>query len=192
MIPITVFQEFSAWHDPTLLYQNISLKTSEICQPRISPEHFDIISARLTHRTWQYVIYFNIDYRIEISFLSFFFSFSTSVAETQILHKLFLSCKQKHCRLQHLWEDRHGRTWETCCVCICVCLRAQPLSHVQLFETVAHQAPLSMEISRQEYWSGLPCPPSGDFPDPGIEPTSPASPALAGKFFTTEPPPLTC
>ena len=121
MIPITVFQEFSAWHDPTLLYQNISLKTSEICQPRISPEHFDIISARLTHRTWQYVIYFNIDYRIEISFLSFFFSFSTSVAETQILHKLFLSCKQKHCRLQHLWEDRHGRTWETCCVCICVC-----------------------------------------------------------------------
>ena len=40
--------------------------------------------------------------------------------------------------------------------------------------TVAHQAPLSMEFSRQEYWSGLPFPPPGDLPDPGIEPRSPA------------------
>ena len=40
--------------------------------------------------------------------------------------------------------------------------------------TVAHQAPLSMGFSRQEYWNGLPCPPLGDLPDPGIEPTSPA------------------
>ena len=38
--------------------------------------------------------------------------------------------------------------------------------------TVAHQAPLSMGFSRQEYWSGLPCPPPGDLPDPGIEPES--------------------
>ena len=51
--------------------------------------------------------------------------------------------------------------------------------------TVAHQAPLSMEISRQEYWSGLPFPSPGDLPGPGIEP---ASPVLAGRFFTTEPP----
>ena len=46
-------------------------------------------------------------------------------------------------------------------------------SHVQLFETlwtVAHQAPLSMGFSRQEYWSELPCSPPGDLPDPGIEP----------------------
>ena len=50
--------------------------------------------------------------------------------------------------------------------------------------TVAHQAPLSMEFSRQEYWSGLPFPIPGDLPDPGIEPTSPVSPALAGGFFT--------
>ena len=62
------------------------------------------------------------------------------------------------------------------------------LSCVQLFATpwtVAHQAPLSMAFPRQEYWSGLPFPPPGDLPDPGIEP---ASPALAGRFFTTEPP----
>ena len=49
--------------------------------------------------------------------------------------------------------------------------------------TVARQAPLSTGFSRQEYWSGLPCPPPGDLPDPGIEP---GSPALAGGFFTTE------
>ena len=51
--------------------------------------------------------------------------------------------------------------------------------------TEAHQAPLFMEFSRQEYWSGLPFPSLGDPLDPGIEP---ASPALAGGFFTTEPP----
>ena len=52
----------------------------------------------------------------------------------------------------------------------------------------AHQAPLSMEFSRQEYWSGLPCPPPGDLPNPGIKPASLASSALAGRSFTTVPP----
>ena len=50
------------------------------------------------------------------------------------------------------------------------------LSHVQLLVTtwtVAHQAPLSMGFSRQEHWSGLPCPPPGDLPNPGIKPRSP-------------------
>jgi len=51
--------------------------------------------------------------------------------------------------------------------------------------TVACQTPLSMGFSRLEYWSGLPCPPLWDLPDPGIEPTSLMSPALAGGFFTT-------
>ena len=51
--------------------------------------------------------------------------------------------------------------------------------------TVAHQAPLAMEFSRQEYWSRLTFPPPGDLPDPGIEP---ASPVLTGRFFTTVPP----
>ena len=63
---------------------------------------------------------------------------------------------------------------------------AQLLSSVRLFATswtIVHQAPLSMEFSRQEYWSGLPFPSPGGLSDPG-----PASPALAGGFFTTEPP----
>ena len=51
--------------------------------------------------------------------------------------------------------------------------------------TEAHQSPLSMEFSRQEYWSELPFPSLGDLPNPGIELESPA---LAGRFFTTEPP----
>ena len=51
--------------------------------------------------------------------------------------------------------------------------------------TVACQAPLSMGFSKQEYWSGFPCPPPGDLLDPGIKPTSLLSPALAGGFFTT-------
>ena len=61
------------------------------------------------------------------------------------------------------------------------------LSPVRLFATpwtVASQAPLSMGSSRQEYWSGLPCPSPGDLPDPGIKPPSLMSPALAGRFFT--------
>ena len=51
-------------------------------------------------------------------------------------------------------------------------------------KTIAHQA-LSMGLSRQEYGNGLPCPPPGDLPNPGIEPMSLTSPALAGRFFTT-------
>ena len=65
------------------------------------------------------------------------------------------------------------------------------LNCVPLFETpwtVMLQAPLSIGFPRQEYWSGLPFPPPGDLPNPGIEPTSPASPVLADGFFTTVPP----
>ena len=64
------------------------------------------------------------------------------------------------------------------------------LSRVRLFATlwtVAHQVPLSMGFSRQEAWCGLPLPPPGDLPKPGIEPRSPESAALAGGFFTAVP-----
>ena len=61
-------------------------------------------------------------------------------------------------------------------------------SYVQLFVTpwtVASQAPLSMGFSRQEYWNGLPCPPPGHLPDPGVKPVSLISHLLPGGFFTT-------
>ena len=72
------------------------------------------------------------------------------------------------------------------CTCMYVCMLSR-FSHVQIFATlwtVAHQAPLSKGFSRQEYWSGLPCPSPRDLPNPGIEPESFKSPALGG-FFTT-------
>ena len=63
------------------------------------------------------------------------------------------------------------------------------LSRVRLFATlwtVPHQAPLSMGFFRQKYWRGLPCPPPGALPDSGIEPESPAYPALQADSLTTE------
>ena len=71
------------------------------------------------------------------------------------------------------------------------CVHAQSLTCVQLFETpwtIAHQPPLSMGSSQQEFWSGLPLPSPKDLPHPGIEPTSPEAPALAGGFLIIEPP----
>ena len=67
-------------------------------------------------------------------------------------------------------------------------MKVKSLSHVRLFATpwtVPYQAPLSMGLSRQEYWSGLPFPSPGDLPDPGIEP---GSPALQADALTSEPP----
>ena len=73
--------------------------------------------------------------------------------------------------------------WSVCKACM--------LSHVQLFATpwttVARQAPLSMEFPRQEFWAGLPSP-TPDLPDPGIEPRTLASHALASEFSTSVPP----
>ena len=74
-------------------------------------------------------------------------------------------------------------------VCVCVCV--QLLNHVRLFVTpwtVARQAPLSIEFSRQEYYSGLPFPTLGNLPNSGTEPMCLVSSVLAGRFFTTMPP----
>ena len=80
--------------------------------------------------------------------------------------------KKKHKRVNknplNYWIDQEV-LWDEC-----VCMLSH-ISQVWLFATLwtmAHQAPSSMGFSRQEYWSGLPCPPPGDLPDPGIEPIS--------------------
>ena len=67
-------------------------------------------------------------------------------------------------------------------------MKVKLLSHVRLFATpsaIAYEAPLSMELSRQEYWSGLPFPSPGDLPNPGIEPRSPS---LQADALPSEPP----
>ena len=73
--------------------------------------------------------------------------------------------------------------WRRSCVHVLIC--------IQLFVTswtVIHQTPLSMEFSRQEYWSGLPFPPPGDLPKPGFKPKSPVSPALQVESLPIEAP----
>ena len=75
--------------------------------------------------------------------------------------------------------------WESLTIYACM---LNCFSWVGLFVTlwtVARRVPLSMGVLRQEYWSELSCPTSGDLPDPGTEPVFPMSPALAGRFFTT-------
>ena len=68
---------------------------------------------------------------------------------------------------------------------VCVCVSHSVTSDSVTPWTIAHQTPLSMGFSRQERWSGLPCLPLGDLPDPGIEP---GSPALQTDCLLSEPP----
>ena len=84
-----------------------------------------------------------------------------------------------------------SRQWKCGVITTGVCVRAQLLQSCPIFVTlwaIAFQASLFVGFSRQEYWSGFPFPSPGDLPDPGIEPAFPVSPALASRFFTTEPP----
>ena len=96
-----------------------------------------------------------------------------------ITFNFFSSSLRKH----HVWKPGQAVMF---LVGLCICVRS--LSHVQFFATpwtVAHLASLSMEFSRQEYWSGLPFATPGESPWPGIKLMSPAS---VGRFFTTVPP----
>ena len=86
-----------------------------------------------------------------------------------------------------LWAFAFAFVWCALPVIVCAC----PDTHVRLLAnwwTASHHAPLSMGFSQQEYWIGLPCPPPGDLPHPGIKPSSPVAPALAGRVFRAEPP----
>ena len=83
-------------------------------------------------------------------------------------------------------EHTQGRGGSLYLDMVCMCV----LSHGQVFatpRTIACRDPLSMEFSRQEYWSRLPFPHPGDLPKPGIKLESPACRALVGRFFTNEP-----
>ena len=108
---------------------------------------------------------------------------------------LLLGSSTSRCLLWRWMSSQHPSPWtlkeaglamDVPLGCVCVCISC--FSRVQLFAipwTVAHQAPLSMGFSRQEYWSGLPCPPPGDLPNPGIKSMSLTSLALAGGLLTT-------
>ena len=83
-------------------------------------------------------------------------------------------------------EERVGRIGRVALTYIhCALLSRSVVSDSATPWTVARQAPPSMGFSRQDYWSGLPCPPPGDLPDPRIKSMSLMPPALVGGFFTT-------
>ena len=75
---------------------------------------------------------------------------------------------------------------------LCALSRASVVSSFATLWSIACQAPLSMGFFRQEYWSGLPCAPPGDLPNPEMEPASLVSPALAGGFLPLAPPGKPC
>ena len=88
--------------------------------------------------------------------------------------------------ISHLGRETGKLCLETTVLCARLCCAKSLQSCPTLcYPRLAHQAPLSMIFSRQIYWSGLPCPPPGYLPNPGIKPACLMSPALAGRFFTT-------
>ena len=95
----------------------------------------------------------------------------------------FLPYRYQSQNCSALWPSRAYSAKET--ISSSVCAQSCVLRLFATSWTVACQTPLSMGFPRQKYWSGLPFPTPGDLSDPGIEPASPASPALAGRFFTT-------
>ena len=90
------------------------------------------------------------------------------------------------CTIYQFFQPESIDVWV--CVCVCVCVHVCACSHIWLFmiqQTVALQIPLSIEFSRQEYWSGLPFPSAEDLPNSGMESQSPV---LAEGLLTTESP----
>ena len=116
-------------------------------------------------------------YHLDTTLLSFFYI-------SLLLHST--NTKSSHWMFVIYLSGVHSEESMVSCVCVCVCAHVQSIVLTLATPwTAAHQAPLSMEFSRKEYWTGLPCPPPGDLSKPGIESASLTSPALAGWCFTS-------
>ena len=89
-------------------------------------------------------------------------------------------------RLPRLWDSPGKNTGVGCHFLLqCIQVKSESEGAQSTPWAAAYQTPLSMGFSRQEYWSGLPYPPPGDPPHPGVKTVSPMSPLLASGFFTT-------
>ena len=126
----------------------------------------------------------------EIVIDCFCFHIHNTTRDYQITHfsrGLPLKCQCAHKSLVNYLSCKFLFTRYVCvCVCVCTCARVLSCSVVSDSVTpwtVAHQVPVSMVFPRQEYWNGSPFPLPGDLLDSGIKPVSPATPALAGRFF---------
>ena len=155
--------------------------------------HFSLFSQKKKIFFWNYRNFFchvSLLFIQDNTALQFVMSwvqvFLVQVFDTSILWLNVLSCR---CAVVTA-SDIHQQHFKTISQAERRLVHARVLSHfshVRLFTTlwtVARQASLSMGFSSREYWSGVPCPPPGNLPDPGIEPRSLVSPALKGKFFT--------
>ena len=117
-------------------------------------------------------------------------SIHTGCVHTRTQICTLITPQPAHIFTLHISRCTHSHTLiaptakDMCSLCYCCCLVGKCLSLSDPMDS-SPQAPLSMDFSRQEYWSGLPFPSPGDLPNPGIEPVSPA---VAGRLFTTEPP----
>ena len=149
--------------------------------PYLRRQYFDIVTSEVTifvcvfYLAGLKIVIVESDVPVE------FLSQTEMQFQSQIIHdhlgKLILNNSCKYLRVPR--KTLRINQW---CIVLCV------LSQILLFVipwTVAHQAHLSMQFSRQEYWSGLPFLPPGDLPKPGTEPISLASPALASGFFNS-------
>ena len=145
--------------------------------------YLEFIKCKYKKIVWQILFW---KWKLKLEWLDYSFAmyiFSKPPSKIEASQCLFLSASQG--RPFSIFRDLAGRKFVilNCTVCT--------LSRVQLSVTpwtAAHQAPLSRWFSRQGYWSGLPFLPPGNLLDPGTEPMSLASLALAGRFFTTAPP----
>ena len=120
-----------------------------------------------------------------------FYSFPRWIKFPKLLLSTFLPNQKKMCKF---WYKKIliilPRPFKSAYVTMRACMLSLFI-HLPLFATpgtIAHQALLSMEVSRQGYWTGLPCPPPGNLPNPGIELASLTSSASADRFFTTKTP----
>ena len=146
-------------------------------------------SPKMIYKTHYFIFPFNVIMGGWGKEFSFSFKNSEYKLEIQRKRRQFVSTSKRPAFPPHLpgsWAPTAPRSWPwSCSEGAC---RLSRFSCVQLSVTpwpVACWAPLSMGFSRQESCRGLPCPPPGDLPDPGIKPTSLPSPSLAGGFFTT-------
>ena len=112
-----------------------------------------------------------------------FRSISSDSFETRQMFSRFFSDCPLVMPLHTQWGAHRAK--RTCLTRIMCVLRCSVVSDSASPWTIAQQAPLSLGFCQQEYWSGVPLPPPGDLPNPGIQPVSPTYPALAGRFFTT-------
>ena len=114
------------------------------------------------------------------------FNFLFSMGLRAIDNVVLVSAVQQSDSVMQIYAQCCAK-WLQLCPSLCDPMDSSHQAPLSIW-TLAYRAPPSTGFSRQEHWRGLSCPPLGDLPDPGIEPTSLMSPALAGGFFTTRSP----